>query len=135
MRKVISLLGAAVTSLFVGMEVNSREPDNSFVTGINVVEVELEGRTFNFLYDENKKQSILDSESIQSKNLTVYPHIYAEDTFAMIESEYFEVKDFSTTKDNVANLTGEKIDGVLNAQTLDKIDQTKIKIKNYKQKE
>jgi hypothetical protein len=137
MRKLITLLGAAVTTIFVGSEVNApvEDSDNLFVTGINVVEVEMEGKTFNFLYDEHKHRSVLDSESVIIKEINTYTGEFQKDTFTVIESEYFEVKDYSTTIDNIANLTGEKIDGVLNAQTLDKIDQTKIKIKNYKQKE
>lgn len=135
MRKVVSILGAALTSILIGVDTTKQELDNSLISGINVIEVEMEGQTYNFLYDAHKLESVVDVESSVSKELTVYPHTQATDTFTLIESEFFEVKDFSNTKDNVESLTGEKIDGVMNEETLNKIDQTKIKIKNYKPKE
>ncbi len=135
MRNAVSLMATVVVFIWTSFMVPaSTNVDNLIIKdGINVIEIELEGKTFNFLYDERKSENVIDKKSVTI--IKALPYDKDRKNYTTLESEIFSVQDFTIAKDNIARHTGERIDGVINSTTLNNLNEKSVKLKNYKSKE
>lgn len=115
MRKIVAVL-IIVLSIFAFKSRRDITHASSLQDNLTIVEMEIDGDIYSFLYDTSAQQPMLDSTSFVEKKLNC--HSEGIEEYTMLMDKQFVVKDLDKTVNNVEYHTGQKVDGIINSEII-----------------